>query len=126
MRPSSDEARDAWLDEWSWRLLRWTLAVPLVFHGLWNVSAVGEAWWVASSGLPPLLRWVVGPAELAAALAFAIGVQVRLAAALLVPVMLGAVQQHLAQGYSFKHGGWETPLAYAMLAAALALRPPRR
>lgn len=103
--------------------MRWTLALPLAYHGTWNITAIGEAWWIASSGLPPVLRWLIGPAELAAALGLALGLHVRLASGLLVPVMLGAVAQHLAQGYSFKHGGWETPLVYAMLAMALAIRP---
>lgn len=99
---------------------RLALAVPCAYHGAWNLGAAGAAFW-AASGLPPALRFVVGAGELAAALALVTGLGARLAAALLVPVFLGAVAVHAPRGFSFKDGGYEPPLVYALLAASFAL-----
>ena len=107
---------------WSRWLVRWALAVPMAFHGLWNIGAAGTLWWTESSGLPPDLRWVVGLGEVLAALSLASGVLCRVAAIALVPLMVGAVFQHMGS-YSFKEAGFETPLVYAMLAMAVALEP---
>lgn len=107
------------LSQW---LVRWALAIPMAYHGLWNLSAEGATWWANDSGLPAELRFAVGLGELAASLSLASGVLSRLAALALIPLMLGAIFQH-AEHYSFKVGGFETPLAYAMLALATALEP---
>lgn len=106
----------------SQRVLRWALAIPLTYHGVWNLSAGGAAWWASTSGLPEDLRFLVGVGELAIALSFASGVLSQLAAIALIPLMLGAVAQH-ADTYSFKVGGFETPLVYAMVALSIALEP---
>lgn len=103
-------------------LVRWALAIPMAYHGLWNLSAEGATWWASDSGLPTELRFAVGLGELAASLSLASGVLSRLAALALIPLMLGAIFQH-ADHYSFKVGGFETPLVYAMLAIATALEP---
>lgn len=107
------------LSQW---LVRWALAVPMAYHGLWNLSAEGAAWWADDSGLPAELRFAVGLGELAASLSLGSGVLSRLAALALIPLMLGAIFQH-AEHYSFKVGGFETPLVYAILAVAIALEP---
>lgn len=103
-------------------LLRLALAVPMAFHGAWNLSLDGLRWWQQDSSLPEELRWLIGLGELAAALSLATGVLSRLAALALVPLMAGAIAQHL-EAYSFKVGGFETPLAYLMMALAIATFP---
>lgn len=113
-----DDPRDRPLSQW---LVRAALVVPCVFHGAWNLGAEGAAWWVASSGLPPGLRFVVGVAELAAALALVSGVLSRLAAAGLVVIFAGAIPQHVAHGFSFKGGGWEPLFVDLVVALAIAV-----
>jgi putative oxidoreductase len=103
--------------------LRLTLAIPVAYHGAWNLGANGAQWWAESSGLPVPLRFLVGGAELAASLSLVTGVLSRLAAVGLAIIFAGAIPQHWGQGYSFKHGGWEPVLVYAMLALLIALRP---
>ena len=98
--------------------LRAALVVPFVYHGLWNLGAEGGAWWVAKSGLPPALRFAVGFGELCAALGIAIRVLHRAAAAVMCVIMLGAVQVHAPQGFSFKTVGCETPFVYAQIGRA--------
>lgn len=101
--------------------MRAALVVPCLYHGAWNLSAAGGAWWLASSGLPPALRFLVGAAEIAAALALVTGVMSRLAAAGLVVIFAGAIPQHAAQGFSFKQGGWEPLFVDLVIALAIAL-----
>ncbi len=100
------------------------LALPCVYHGLWNLSSTGAEWWQTTSNLPPSLRYLIGGAELAAALGLVTGVLRRWAALGLVPLFLGAIPHHLAAGFSFKHGGYEPPLVYALVALGLALSSP--
>jgi putative oxidoreductase len=104
-------------------LLRGALAIPCVYHGAWNLSLDGAAWWSSSSGLPVALRFVVGVAEVAAALALLSGVLSRVAAAGLVVIFVGAVPHHIANGFSFKHGGYEPLVVDALLALAVVFHP---
>ncbi len=114
------------LSAWSWRVTRFTLVPPCLFHGWWNMSDAGARWWALESGLPVGLRWVVGFAEWAAAISLATGVLSRWAAVGLVALFIGALPQHWAHGYSFKENGVEVLVAYATLSLAIALRPPER
>lgn len=103
--------------------LHTALAIPCIYHGIWNLSNSGTAWWRDESSLPPWLRYFVGVGEIAAAVGLWSGWLRRPAAAALSLVFLGAIPQHITAGYSFKHGGYETPLAYLLLSLFIALRP---
>lgn len=104
--------------------LRAALVIPFAYHGAWNLGAEGGVWWAAHSGLPPALRFAVGVGEICAALGIAARILHRVAAAIMAIIMLGAVQVHAPQGFSFKTVGCETPLVYALLCVSLALSPP--
>ncbi len=92
----------------------------MTYHGLWNLGGEGTRWWIEQSGLPPSLRFLIGVSELCAALALTVNVLARLAAIGLFVIFVGAIPQHWAQGFSFKHGGWEPLLVYALLSLAIA------
>lgn len=103
----------------SW-LVRLALAVPVAYHGGWNLAPVGRAWW-AQSGLPPALGVVVGLAELLAVVAVLSGLLSRLAAAGLVLIFVGAMPHHVPLGFSFKTGGVEPLVVYVLLALAVVV-----
>lgn len=96
----------------------------------------GTMGYFASIGYPAELGALVALGETAAGLALLAGVLVRVASLAAVPIMLGAVAQHFANGWLFTApgGGWEFPavLAAAFLvqaglgAGAWALRPDAR
>lgn len=115
-----DDPRTRTLSRW---LLVAALAIPCTWHGAWNLSDAGAVWWATASGLPAALRFVIGSAELAAAVGISLGVLSRPAAAGLALIYAGAVPQHIDQGFSFKHGGYEPPLVYLLIALAFALSP---
>lgn len=100
-----------------------SLAIPCIYHGIWNLSGEGARWWQGDSNLPPWLRYLVGAGEVAAAIGLFTGWLRRLAAAALVLVFLGAIPQHVHAGFSFKHGGFETPFVYLLISVFIALRP---
>jgi uncharacterized membrane protein YphA (DoxX/SURF4 family) len=113
-----DDPRTRPLSRW---LVSAALVVPCIYHGVWNLSDAGAAWWLTDSGLPPALRLLIGAAELAAAVALVSGVLSRLAAAGLAIIFLGAIPQHVAHGFSFKNGGWEPLFVDLLLALAIAV-----
>ena len=102
-------------------LLRLTLGVVFVGHGLFKVLALGlpaTAAFFADHGFPGWTAYLVTAAELVGGLALACGIYTRRAALALVPVMLGAFTVHWPNGWYFAapHGGWEY---IAVLIAAL-------
>jgi uncharacterized membrane protein YphA (DoxX/SURF4 family) len=105
-------------------LVRAALAIPTLYHGAWNLGSEGMLFWTRDSGLPPWLRFIVGGAEICASLAILSGVLSRLAACGLLLIFIGAIPQHYAAGFSFKHGGYEPVVVYALLALALATERP--
>ncbi len=117
----SDEPRDRTGAGW---LLRLALAVPVGYHGGWNLAPAGRAWWAASD-LPATLGIVVGVAELLAIVAVLSGLLSRLAAVGLVLIFAGAVPQHLPMGFSFKTGGVEPLVVYVLLALAIVVERRR-
>ena len=89
---------------------------------------------IGKLGLPPALAYATMTVEVVGALALILGLWARLAALVLIPVLLGAiVTVHGANGFFFNNagGGWEFPafwavalFAQALLGdGALALRP---
>lgn len=121
-------------------LLRISMGVMFLAHGfllkVLTFGPAGTAGYFASIGYPPSVAYVVIIAETLAGVALILGVWTRLVALLALPIMLGALLQHLPNGWVFSapKGGWEFPafwtvalVAQAMLGSgALALGDIRR
>jgi putative oxidoreductase len=77
----------------------------------------GTARFFEAHGFPGWTAWPVFLAELLGGLALVAGFRTRLVALGLVPVMLGALKPHLANGWMFTNsgGGWEY-VAFLLLA----------
>ena len=107
-------------------LLRLSLGSVFLAHGLllklMTFGMAGTMGFFGSIGYPPLLGAVVALGETAAGLALILGVLVRPAALLMLPILLGATTLHLGNGWLFTAtgGGWEFPafLTIATLAQA--------
>ena len=118
-------------------LLRLALGTMFLAHSLWLKLVVftlpGTAAFFESIGLPGLLAYAVFLAEAIGGAMLILGIQARLAALALVPVLVGATWAHAANGWLFTNagGGWEYPAMLTVLAVvqallgdgALALRP---
>ncbi len=95
-------------------LLRLTLGITILAHGLLKVivfTPAGTAQYFGSLGLPAAAAYLVIFAEVAGGAALILGLWTRLAALLLVPVLLGALWVHAGNGWVFsaEGGGWEFP-----------------
>jgi putative oxidoreductase len=106
-------------------LLRLSLGALLLAHGAWLKLGVfglaGTMGFFGSLGYPPMLGALVAFGETAAGIALILGLWVRLASLLTLPIMLGATLAHAGNGglFSAPGGGWEFP---AFLAAALLVQ----
>jgi len=120
-------------------VLRLSLGIMFIAHALLKVFVFGLPGTVGffqSVGFPGWLAYVTIAAELLGGTLLALGVYARWVALALVPILLGALQVHLGNGWVFsaEGGGWEYPafLATASLVQALlgdgvyALRPAER
>src|SRR5512135_291779 len=96
-------------------LLRLTLGGLFLAHAslkLFVFTPAGTAAFFAKVGLPPALAYVTIAAEVAGAVALILGLWTRLAAVLLIPILLGAIfTVHGSAGFFFDNanGGWEYP-----------------
>lgn len=118
---------------------RLSLGVMLVVHSLYLKGVIyslsGTAAYFVSIGLPGWGAYAVFAVELVAGIALIVGYRVRLAAAAVTPILLGATWAHWSAGWLFTNegGGWEYPLFLAAIAfaqvflgpGAYALRPVR-
>lgn len=108
-------------------LLRVALGVMFLAHSVWLKAFVftlpGTAQFFQSLGLPAALAYAVFAAEAIGGVLLILGVQVRLVAAALVPVLAGAAWAHAGNGWLFTNagGGWEYPVFLAVAAVAQAL-----
>ena len=107
--------------------LRLGLSVMFLAHGLWLKGVVytlpGTAAFFASVGLPGPLAYLVFAPESIGGLLLIAGVQVRLVALALLPVLLGAIWVHWPNGWLFTSpgGGFESPLFLALATGVQAL-----
>lgn len=107
-------------------LLRISLGIVLLAHSLYLKMMVftlpGTADFFISIGLPGLLAYVTFLVEVAVGIALIAGYQVRIAALLVVPFLLGATWAHSSNGWLFTNagGGWEYPLFMSVVAIAQA------
>lgn len=106
--------------------LRLALGTMLIAHALlkWLVFTLpGTVQFFASLGLPAPLAYATFAAELIGGVLLLLGVQSRVVALALVPIMLGATWAHVGNGWLFSapNGGWEYPafLTVALFVQAL-------
>jgi putative oxidoreductase len=120
-------------------LLRLSLGVMFLAHGavlkLGTFGLAGTMGYFGSIGYPPVFGAIVAFAEIAGGLALVAGVWVRAVSLLFLPILLGALLQHLPNGWVFtsQGGGWEFPAFWTVAllvqaglgAGAFALDPSR-
>lgn len=111
-------------------ILRVALGIMFLAHSLWLKVFVftlpGTAGFFESIGLPGFMAYLVAFAEIGGGLLLILGVQVRLVAAVLIPVLLGATWTHAGNGWLFSNegGGWEYPLFLLVAAVVQVLVGP--
>lgn len=97
-------------------LLRVSLGLMFLAHSvilkIMIFTMPGTAQFFGSLGLPEFSAYVVVAVEIIGGLALVVGFKTRLAAAALVPVLLGAIWVHSGNGWVFSapNGGWEYPV----------------
>jgi putative oxidoreductase len=102
-------------------LLRIALGLMFLSHSVvlkyFTFTLGGTAKFFASIGLWSPLAYVVFAAEVIGVVLLILGVQVRLVALALLPILLGAVWVHAGNGWVFTsaNGGWEYPLYLSLL-----------
>ena len=111
---------------WGLSLLRIHLGIILLAHGWLKISVftiAGTVGYFASLGLPSIVAYLTIFGEIVGGVALILGVQTRLAAALSMPIMLGATIVHLGNGWLFsaEGGGWEFPASLTIIALTIAL-----
>ncbi len=108
-------------------LLRVSLGLMFIAHSVvlkhFVYTLPGTAQFFESIGLPGVLAYVVFWMEAIGGVLLLFGVQTRVVAAALVPVLIGATWAHAGNGWVFSNanGGWEYPLYLTVLAAAQVL-----
>ena len=94
--------------------LRIALGAMFIAHALLKLfvfTLPGTVQFFESLGLPGSLAYVTFAAELVGGAMLVLGIGTRWVAALLIPVLLGAVWVHAPNGWLFSapKGGWEYP-----------------
>lgn len=108
-------------------LLRLALGILFLAHfslKFFVFTPAGTAKFFASLGLPGGLAYVTMAVELIGAVALILGIYARVAALVLIPVLLGAIfTVHGPAGFFFTNpnGGWEFPAFWIVGLLALAL-----
>ncbi len=108
-------------------ILRVALGVMFLAHSLYLKVIVftvpGTVGFFESLGLPAVTAYLTIGAEILGGIALILGVQTRLVAVALLPVLLGATWVHAGNGWLFsaEGGGWEYPVFLAVAAVVQAL-----
>lgn len=108
-------------------LLRVTTGALFLLHGglkLFVFTPAGTAGYFQSIGLPGPLAYLTIAVEILGGLSLIAGLWTRWVSLALVPVLLGAAWfGHASNGFFFNapNGGWEYPVFWAVVMAALAL-----
>jgi putative oxidoreductase len=107
-------------------LLRLSLGTMFVAHALLKYfvfTLPGTAQFFESLGLPGALGYATFAAELVGGVLLLLGVQTRIVALALVPVLLGATWAHAGNGWLFSapKGGWEYPAFWTITLIVQAL-----
>lgn len=112
---------------WAALILRLALGILFLAHAglkLFVFTPAGTAKFFASLGLPGGLAYVTIVWEILGAVALIVGYRPRIAAIVLIPVLLGAIfTVHGPAGFWFTNpnGGWEYPVFWAISLVVLAL-----
>ncbi len=104
-------------------LLRVTSGGLLLTHGLIKVlvfTPAGTAGFFESIGFPGFLAYPVMAGEIGLGLALILGFMTRWAALAALPIMIGAIVPHAANGFTFSNpsGGWEYPAFWTIALVA--------
>ena len=107
-------------------LLRLSLGTMFIAHALLKYfvfTLPGTAQFFQSLGLPGILGYATFAAELVGGVLLVLGVQSRVVALALVPVLLGATWAHAGNGWVFSapNGGWEYPAFWTVALLVQAL-----
>ena len=107
-------------------LLRVTSGALLLTHGLIKLlvfTPAGTAGFFESIGFPGILAYPVMAGEIVLGLALILGFMTRWAALAALPIMIGAIVPHAANGFTFSNtgGGWEYPVFWAIALAVQAM-----
>ena len=107
-------------------ILRVLSGALFIAHGLMKVfvfTIPGTVGYFESLGLPGALAYLTILAEVGGGLALILGIATRTVSLVLIPVLLGATWAHSANDWVFSSqgGGWEFPLFWAIVQAAIAL-----
>ena len=108
-------------------LLRVSMGTLFLLHGavlkLLTYTPAGTAQYFASIGYPGFVGYLVIAGEIIGGAMLIAGVKVRFVALAFVPLMLGAAQQHIANGWLFSApgGGFEFPVFWAVVLVVQAL-----
>ncbi|MFT7369925.1 MAG: putative oxidoreductase [Alteromonas macleodii] len=108
-------------------IIRVSLGVVLLAHGLLKVyvfTIPGTVGYFDTLGLPAIAAYLTIFAEFAGGTALILGLYSRLVAALSLPLLIGSVWVHAANGWLFSapNGGWEFPLLLVTLAVAITVQ----
>lgn len=108
-------------------VLRVALGIMFLAHSLvlkvFVFTVPGTVGFFESLGLPGIFAYLTILAEVAGGIALILGIQVRLVALGVLPVLLGAVWVHSGNGWVFSNegGGWEYPVFLIVATAVQAL-----
>jgi len=112
---------------WAALILRLSLGILFLAHAglkFFVFTPAGTAKFFESLGLPGGLAYVTIAWEVLGAVALIVGYRPRIAALLLIPVLLGAIATvHGPAGFWFTNpnGGWEYPVFWTISLLVLAL-----
>jgi putative oxidoreductase len=113
--------------EYGIALLRISLGVMFIAHSVvlkhFTFTLAGTAGYPESIGLPGFLAYVVFGMEAVGGILLVLGVRTREVAAVLIPILVGALWVHSGNGWVFSNadGGWEYPLYLIVLSATQVL-----
>ena len=108
-------------------LLRLSLGALFLAHAslkFFIFTPAGTAKFFGSLGLPPALAYVTITVEVLGGIALILGLWTRIAAIVVMPILLGAIfTVHGAAGFFFTnpHGGWEFPAFWTIALIVQAL-----
>lgn len=108
-------------------LTRVTLGSILLAHGALKIfvfTVPGTVGFFESLGLPAIAAYFTIFGEIVGGTALILGIYPRLVALLSLPILVGAVWVHLANGWLFSNegGGWEFPVLLVVLAVVVAIQ----
>lgn len=111
-------------------LLRISLGIMYLSHSIvlkyFTYTLQGTAQYFESIGLPTFSAYVVFALEAIGGVLLVLGIQTRLIALALLPVLIGATWAHIGNGWVFSNpnGGWEYPLYLIVISLVVALQAP--